>query len=73
VISAPGGDRPTWAFASLDHGQQATVHTGGNLPSTLVVDTVHGVMATATLPACGSLRGEPCRTFQDEGNQTPAP
>jgi uncharacterized protein len=73
VISAPGGDRPTWAFASLDRGQRATVHTGGNLASTLVVDTVHGVTATATLPACGSLRGEPCRTFQDEGNQTPAP
>ena len=72
VISAPGGDRPTWAFATLDHGQQATVHTGGVQPSTLVVDTVNGVTATASLPACGSLRGEPCRSYQDEGNQAPA-
>ena len=72
VISAPGGDRPTWAFATLDHGQQATVHTGGKMQSSLVVDVVHGVTATATLSACGSLRGEPCRTYQGEGNQTPA-
>ncbi len=72
VISAPGGDRPTWAFTTLDHGQRATVHTGGNLPSSLVVDLVHGVAATTMLPACGSLRGEPCRTYQDEGNQVPA-
>ena len=72
MISAPGGDRPTWAFATLDHGQQATVRTGGVQPSTLVVDTVHGVTATASLPACGSLRGEPCRSYQDEGNQAPA-
>ncbi len=69
VISAPGGDRPTWAFATLDHGQRATVHIGGSLASTLVVDTVHGVAATTSLPACGSLRGEPCRTYQPEENQ----
>ncbi len=30
---------------------------------------VHGVKATPTLPACGSLRGEPCRTYLAEGNQ----
>jgi uncharacterized protein len=72
VISAPGGDRPTWAFATLDHGQQATVRVGGRLASSLVVDDVHGVDATATLPACGSLRGEPCRSYQDEGNQSGA-
>ena len=42
------------------------------MPSSLVVDLVHGVAATTMLPACGSLRGEPCRTYQDEGNQVPA-
>jgi uncharacterized protein len=61
VISAPGGDRPSWAFDSLDHGQRATVGLGGATPSALVVDRVHGVVATPTLPACNSLRGEPCR------------
>jgi hypothetical protein len=69
VLSAPGGDRPTWAFATLDHGQMATVGFGGAAASALVVDTVQGVTATATLPTCGTLRGEPCRAYQVEGNQ----
>ena len=70
VLSAPGGDRPSWEFATVDHGQPATVGFGGVTPSALVVDVVPGVTATPTLPACGSLRGEPCRAYQAEGNQT---
>jgi hypothetical protein len=70
VISAPGGDRPLWAFATVDHNQSATVGLGGVAASTLVVNEVAGVQSTATLPACGSLRGEPCRALQAEGNQT---
>ena len=69
VLSAPGGDRPTWTFVTLDHGQRATVHFGRGTPSGLVVDVVHNVTATPTLPACNSLRGEPCRTYAAEGNQ----
>jgi hypothetical protein len=37
--------------------------------SALVVNVVSGVSATATLPACNSLRGEPCRAYVAEGNQ----
>jgi hypothetical protein len=69
VISAPGGDRPVWEFATLDDGQSATVGLGGAMASALVVNTVSGVAATPTLPACGALRGEPCRAYQAEGNQ----
>ena len=69
VISAPGGDRPVWEFATLDHGQSAKVGLGGVTASSLVVNVVPGVAATPTLPACGSLRGEPCRAYQAEGNQ----
>jgi hypothetical protein len=69
VISAPGGDRPSWEFDTLDSGQSATIGMGGIAASTLVVNEVHGVRATATLPTCGSLRGEPCRAYQAEGNQ----
>ncbi len=32
-------------------------------------NVVHGVAATPTLPACGALRGEPCRALVAEGNQ----
>ncbi len=69
VVSAPGGDRPVWTFDTLDAGQQATVGLGGQADSTLVVNVVQGVDATPTLPACGSLRGEPCRAYVPEGNQ----
>ena len=43
---------------------------GGATASSLEVNVIHGVKATTTLPTCGSLRGEPCRTYQAEGNQT---
>jgi predicted acyl esterase len=72
VISAPGGDRPVWEFDTLDNGQGASVGLGGAVASSLAVNVVGGVDATPTLPACGSLRGEPCRPYQAEGNQTPA-
>jgi len=68
VISAPGGDRPEWTFDTLDNGQPATVGLGGLAASTLVVNVVPGVAATPTLPACGLLRGEPCRAYQAESN-----
>ncbi|MGA2838194.1 MAG: CocE/NonD family hydrolase [Acidimicrobiales bacterium] len=69
VLSAPGGDRPSWEFDTVDDGQSASVGFGGVAASALVVDAVHGVQDTPTLPACGSLRGEPCRAYQAEGNQ----
>ncbi len=70
VLSAPGGDRPSWAFDTVDDGSQtASVAFGGPVASKLVVNVVHGVDATSTLPACGSLRGEPCRAYVPEGNQ----
>ena len=71
VISAPGGDRPSWEFDTLDHGQSATVGLGGVAASTLTVNQVSGVENTPALPTCGSLRGEPCRALQAEGNQDP--
>jgi hypothetical protein len=69
TISAPGGDRPVWTFATLDNGQTATVGLGQGVASALVVNVVSGVDATTALPACGSLRGEPCRPYVAEGNQ----
>ena len=71
VISAPGGDRPTWEFATVDDGHQTvSIGYGGATASSLEVNVVHGVQATAALPVCGSLRGEPCRAYQAEGNQS---
>jgi hypothetical protein len=72
VISAPGGDRPSWTFetAATHNKVVDTVALGGNDGSSFVVNEVAGVTPTATSPACGALRGEPCRTYVPEGNQT---
>ena len=71
VISAPGGDRPSWQFDTVDDGTQtASIGSGRVAASGLEVNVVHGVKATSALPACGSLRGEPCRTYQAQGNQS---
>jgi len=70
VISAPGGDRPSWAFDTVDNGSQsASVRFGKPAASSLEVNVVPNVVATPTLPTCGTLRGEPCRAYQAEGNQ----
>jgi hypothetical protein len=69
VISAPGGDRPSWAFGtSATHGTVTdTVELG---TSSLVVNVVAGVTPTPAVPACGALRGEPCRAYALMSNQT---
>jgi hypothetical protein len=43
---------------------------GGTNGSSLVVNEVAGVVPTPTLPACGALRGEPCRAYAPLGNQS---
>ena len=72
VISAPGGDRPSWTFATPATGGTVTdtIALGGVTPSKLVVNVVGGVQAPARLPKCGALRGEPCRSYAALGNQT---
>jgi uncharacterized protein len=69
VISAPGGDRPSWSFETLQtHGTVVdTVQLG---TSSLVVNAVSGVTPTSAIPACGALRGEPCRPYAIMSNQT---
>lgn len=71
VVSAPGGDRPSWTFDTLaTHGTVVdTVALGGARGSSFAVDEVGGVAATPSEPACGALRGEPCRAYAPLGNQ----
>ena len=68
MISAPGGDRPSWDFATVSTGG-TVVDTINLANSSLVVNTVTNNVTTAQ-PVCGSLRGEPCRTYQKLGNQS---
>jgi uncharacterized protein len=69
VISAPGGDRPEWAFDTPETGN-AVVDTVQLGTSSLVVNVVNGVSPTPRIPACGALRGEPCRPYALMSNQT---
>ena len=71
VVSAPGGDRPSWTFDTpATHGGVVdTVALGGTSGSSLVVNEVAGVVPSSTAPACGALRGEPCRAYAPLGNQ----
>ena len=71
VISAPGGDRPSWAFATpATHGSVTdTLSLGGAMASSLALDVVPGVNPPAAMPACGALRGEPCRAYAKLANQ----
>ena len=72
VISAPGGDRPSWTFDTpATHSSVIdTVALGGVKGSSLVVNEVRGVVPTTNLPVCGALRGEPCRAYSRLGNQS---
>jgi predicted acyl esterase len=75
TISAPGGDQPIWAFAGaepLGTSQVAIGHTT-TMPSRLVLPVVPGLGVPSALPACDSLRNEPCRSYQPLANQQAAP
>ena len=75
VISAPGGDRPSWAFDTPATGGAVTdtLSLGAARPSSLVVNVVDGVSTSAPQPACGALRGEPCRPYSAMANQPANP
>jgi predicted acyl esterase len=69
VISAPGGDRAAWTYATYPTSGLVsdTVSLGGVFASSLAFN----IVANATvLPeaACGALRGEPCRSYAAAGN-----
>jgi predicted acyl esterase len=68
TIDAPGNNRPVWAFRTISDGEDVTVGWGGATPSRLVVSEVPVASLPPVPPACGSLRGQPCRP-----NQLPAP
>lgn len=69
-LTAPGGDRPRWDFASVDDGKaRNTVGLGGAQASKLVLPLLAGATAQGTpLPAPTALRGEPNRGYAPASN-----
>jgi predicted acyl esterase len=70
TVDAPGGNRPVWAFdTTISDGETVTVGHGGETASRIVLAVVPGVdIADHTPPACGALRGQPCRTWVAAAN-----
>ena len=66
TIAAPNGTQPVWSFSQTVPNGTATVSVefSPSMPSKLVLPVVPGVQVPTALPACPSLRNEPCRTYQ---------
>jgi uncharacterized protein len=63
TVEAPGGDRPSWAFGTTYlAGATDTIYMGPGL-SSWELPTVKGITPSDSQPACGTNRGEPCRTY----------
>jgi uncharacterized protein len=65
TVQATGGDRPRWAFATIDGGNtRNTIALGGARASKLVLPVLAGATAQGTpLPAATALRGQPSRAY----------
>ena len=69
TIDAPGNNRPVWEFRTIANGETVTIAADGAHLSKLVLPVVSGVdVPEPAPPACGSLRGEPCRTWVAASN-----
>lgn len=70
TLEAPGGDRPRWAFATIEKGKtKNTVALGGARASKLVLPVLDGANAKGTpLPAPTTLRGQPSRDYVAAAN-----
>jgi hypothetical protein len=66
TISAPNGTQPIWSFSHTQPtGTTAaeSIAFSPSMPSNIVLPIVPGVSVPTTLPACPSLRNEPCRAY----------
>jgi hypothetical protein len=75
TISAPNGDQPVWSFDQTVPDGTATVSIASSrsMPSSLTLPVVPGIEVPTTIPACPSLRNEPCRPYQPIVNAVGSP
>ena len=72
TITAPNGSQPIWSFSQTQpEGGTASeaVAFSPSMPSNVTLPVVPGVSVPTALPACPSLRNEPCRTYQAYANE----
>jgi uncharacterized protein len=66
TIAAPNGTQPIWSFSQTEpEGTTASesVAFSSSEPSNVTLPVVPGLSIPTSLPACPSLRNEPCRTY----------
>lgn len=69
TVDAPGNARGVWVFDTIADGERVTVVHDDAHPSALVLPVVRDVdIATDAPPACGALRGQPCRRYEPAAN-----
>ncbi len=69
TVLAPGGDVPLWQFRTIEEGTDTvTVVREADKPSSLVLPVVPAGDAPTPRPACGTLRGQPCRPYVPASN-----
>jgi hypothetical protein len=71
TIAGPNGTQPIWSFSQTQPaGSTAAeqVAFSSTMPSSLILPIVPGVSVPTALPACPSLRNEPCRPYQAIAN-----
>lgn len=75
AVQPPGGNRPSWAFDSLTYPETVTndIAVAPDHASRAVLPVVSGIDVPTPLPACGSLRGQPCREYVPTANASQGP
>ena len=70
TVAPPGGNRPSWAFDAITYRTTVTneIAVSAAHRSRVVLPIVAGIDVTTPLPACGSLRGQPCREYVPTAN-----
>ena len=64
TIDAPGGNRAIWEFVTIAGGERVTISHDAEHPSSVVLPVVElDVTVPDDRPACGALRGQPCRPY----------
>ncbi|HTR79616.1 MAG TPA: hypothetical protein VMH39_15965, partial [Gemmatimonadaceae bacterium] len=71
TIAAPNGTQPVWAFGETAPPGTSTVSIAFSpkMPSSLILPVVPSVSVPTGLPACPSLRNEPCRPYVPVANR----
>jgi predicted acyl esterase len=71
TIAGPNGQQPVWSFSESLPAGGVDFSFSPTQPSKLVLPVIAGSPPAPTaLPACPSLRNQPCRTYQAIVNQT---